>query len=367
MRNFSQWVGLACLLMASCLSACTPFPAAAQHITTEINEYIENRVTTQQNAGIVVGIVDPAGVEFFSYGSKLIAADDPANEDTLFEIGSISKVFTALLLADLVQQGELNLDDSLQDYLPAGIQAPDYEGQDITLKHLATHTSGLPLMPLNFSPKDLDNPYVDYSVDDLYEFLNSFELNRPPGQRFEYSNLGAGVLGQALVFRSGQDYANLLRERLTGRLGMSDTVLYLNDDQQARLATGHFLKRPVQHWEFDALAGAGAIRSTARDLTTFLSAQMGLVETPLAAAIQSTHTAYFPTDEAGVQIALGWFIRDLDGKQILFHEGGTGGFYSFAGFAPDDQIGVVILTNTQRKLDDLAFHLLDPDSPLEGD
>jgi D-alanyl-D-alanine-carboxypeptidase/D-alanyl-D-alanine-endopeptidase len=365
MGNFSQWCCRLSVLLIISLSACIAAPEPPALITSEAQAYIQHRVDQQQNTGIVVGIVEPGGEEFFSFGTKLINTDEPVNEDTLFEIGSITKIFTTLLLADMVQQGELSLDDALQEFLPAGIQAPGYKGESITLMHLATHTSGLPLMPLNFSPEDIDNPYVDYSTEDLLDFLNSYALNRPPGQRFEYSNLGVGTLGQALVFHSRQNYADLLRKRITSRLGMPDTVLDLDAEQQARLATGHFLKRPVQHWDFDALVGAGAIRSTARDLTAFLAAEVGLVETPSASAMQLTHSALFPTDEPGVQIALGWFVRELDGRQILYHEGGTGGFYAFVGFVPEAQMGVVILTNTQRKLDDLAFNLLDPTYPLD--
>src|SRR5208283_4407870 len=115
--------------------------------------------------------------------------------DTVFEIGSITKVFTALLLADMAQRGEVALTDPVSKYLPKGVKMPGRNGHAIMLQDLATHTSGLPRLPSNMKPKDFMNPYADYTPELLYQFLSSYELPRDPGSKWEYSNLGAGLLG----------------------------------------------------------------------------------------------------------------------------------------------------------------------------
>lgn len=179
---------------------------------------------------------------------------------------------------------------------------------------------------------------------------------------YAYSNLGMGTLGHILTLHSNKDYSTLLEERITGKLGMADTVINLSPEQEGRLAIGHYNRQAVGNWDFDALAGAGAIRSTTSDLLTFLEANMGLRTSQLLPAMQTTHQARMDADSPNVQIGLGWHIRTVNGEQIIWHEGGTGGYYSFAGFNPRNQVGVAILTNTRRTLDEIGFRLLSTDA-----
>ena len=181
-----------------------------------------------QGVGIVVGVIEPQGRRFVSYGSLQKGGTRRPDADTVFEIGSVTKVFTSLLLSDMVQRGQVSLDDPVSKYLPDGVKVPERNGRAITLVDLATHTSGLPRLPGNLHPKDPANPYADYSSEQLYEFLSTYQLPRDVGSKFEYSNLGGGLLGFALARRAGTDYESLVRSRITAPLGMKSTGITLS-------------------------------------------------------------------------------------------------------------------------------------------
>ena len=247
------------------------------------------------------------------------------------------------------------------------MKVPERGGKKITLADLATHTSALPRLPLNLNPANPANPYADYGEKQLHEFLSSHQLARDIGARYEYSNLGAGLLGHALARRAGTSFDALARTRITGPLGMKSTVVVPGDSLRARLAPGHDASRArVGNWDFDALAGAGALRSTANDLLTFLAANIGLAESPLAPAMASMLTTRRPTGGPGMDIALGWHIAKNGDREIVWHNGGTGGYRSFVGFDPKRRAGVVVLANmfTEAGVDDIGRHLLDPSAPL---
>jgi CubicO group peptidase (beta-lactamase class C family) len=334
----------------------------------QIRDLLVERIDKQhQSVGIVVGIVDATGRRVISYGN--LNADDKRtlNGDTLFEIGSVTKVFTSLLLADMVQRGEVALTDPVSKYLPAAVKMPDRNGRQITLQDLATHTSGLPRLPSNLSPKDPANPYADYTVDQLYQFLSGYQLTRDIGSQYEYSNLGGGLLGHALARRAGMDYEKLVRSRICDPLGMKSTAITLTDDMKSRFAVGHnAAMQPVAYWDLPTLAGAGALRSTANDMLTFVAANLGYVKSPLAPAMAAMLAVRRPTGTPDLEIALGWHILTRDGHEIVWHNGGTGGFRSFIAFEKKTGAGVVVLSNaeTTAGVDDLGQHLLNPNAPL---
>jgi D-alanyl-D-alanine-carboxypeptidase/D-alanyl-D-alanine-endopeptidase len=169
----------------------------------EIRQILINRIDTdRQSVGIVVGVIDAKGRRIISYGHLEKGDDRPLNGDTVFEIGSITKVFTALLLADMAQRGEARLDDPIAKYFSPSVKIPERDGRAITLVDLATHTSALPSVPTNFRPKDAANPCADYTNEQLYAFLSSYQLIRAPGVKFEYSNFGFGLLGEGLATRA---------------------------------------------------------------------------------------------------------------------------------------------------------------------
>jgi CubicO group peptidase (beta-lactamase class C family) len=334
-----------------------------------IRAILTERIDAQHlGVGIVVGVIDEKGRRVVAHGRMAIDDARPVGGDTVFEIGSATKVFTALLLADAVQRGEVALTDPVAKYLPADVTVPQRAGRQITLQDLATHTSGLPRLPTNMAPKDRTNPYADYSATELHAFLSSYELTRDIGSRYEYSNLGAGLLGHVLARRAGTDYETLVRTRIAAPLNMSNTVVTLTDALKPRLAAGHNAQRArVPNWDLTALAGAGALRSTANDMLTFLAANLGFTKTPLAPAMRSMLDGRQSTGSAEMDIALGWHVqKTANGGEIVWHNGGTGGYRSYVGFNPKTRVGVVALSNvsTPTGVDDIGRHLLDSSLPL---
>jgi serine-type D-Ala-D-Ala carboxypeptidase/endopeptidase len=335
---------------------------------SEIRKMLVERIGDKnQSTGIVVGVIEPAGRRIVAYGG--LSKDDKRSMDgnTVFEIGSITKVFTSLLLADMVQHGELALSDPAAKYLPKGVKMPERGGRVITLEDLSRHRSGLPRLPTNFGTgSDPKNPYAGYSVEQLYQFLSGYTLPRDIGAEFEYSNLGGGLLGHLLTLASGKNYETLIQTRIARPLQMNSTGIRLLTDMQSRLATGHDNRyEPTPNWDLPTLAGAGALRSTANDMLSFLAVQLGYTKSSLAPAIAATRARWFPAG-AGMEIGLGWLKRSGKGREIIWHNGGTGGYRSFVGFDQGARTGVVVLTNvsTMAGVDDLGFHILDPESPL---
>ena len=336
---------------------------------SEIRKILVERIDSfHQGVGIVVGVVEPKGRRVVAYGSLDKGDPRPLNGDTIFEIGSATKVFTSLLLADMVQRGEVALADPVAKYLPAEVKVPERGGRAITLVDLSTHTSGLPRMPSNFNPKDPANPYADYTTELLFQFISSYQLTRDIGSQFEYSNLGGGLLGQALAHRAGVDYEALVRSRITGPLGMNSTGITLSPEMKARLALGHNDKLvTVPNWDLPALAGAGALRSSVNDMLTFLAANLGYVKSPLAPAMAAMLSVRRPTGApGGGEIGLGWLITKPSEDEIVWHNGGTGGYRSFIGYDAKSRVGVVVLSNTftGSGVDDIGMHLLDSHAPL---
>jgi CubicO group peptidase (beta-lactamase class C family) len=341
----------------------------------EIHEILVRRIDQQKQAvGIVVGVIEPAGRRVVAYGNLAHGDPRPLDGDTIFEIGSVSKVFTSLLLADMVNRKEVTLDGPAVKYLPENVKMPERSGKSITLLDLSTHSSGLPRDPSNLKLNlahgaiDAANPFAYCSVDDLHQFLSGYMLPRDPGSEFEYSNIGAGLLGRILTCRAGTDYESLIRIRITEPLSMSDTGITLSPSMRQRMASGHRANLAAvasKDWDpSHALTGAGALRSSANDMLTFLEAFLGYRESPLAPAMKAMLETRRPAGQT--KIGLGWLIYSTDGQEIAWHNGGTAGFRSFVGYDPKQRIGVVVLSNasTPSGVDDIGFHLLNPKLPL---
>jgi serine-type D-Ala-D-Ala carboxypeptidase/endopeptidase len=317
------------------------------------------RILSNRRSGVytVVGMIDARRRQIVSTGLH--------TGDTIFEIGSVTKVLTSLLLADMVERGEAALSDPVIKYLPAGVRTPMRDEPCIELEHLATHTSGLPRLPGNLRPKDRRNPYAEYTTDRLYEFLSQHVRRGNIGSCYRYSNLGAGLLGHLLSLRAGVSYEALIRDRLTGPLEMKSTGITLAPEMESRFPIGHSARlKPVPHWDMAALEGAGALRSSANDLLSLLAAHLGFKPSPLAAAIRRALSVRHPTGVANREVALGWHILKRPEGEIVWHNGATGGFRSFAGFAPATGLGVAVLSNASASVDGLGFHLLDPRLPV---
>jgi len=345
------------LVLARGAAAQTPIP-------DDVHANIRARVAAGYSVGIVVGLVDSAGARYAAEGSTAMRGGQPVNERSMYEIGSITKVFTALALADMVRRGEVGLDDSVQRLLPAGSVVPSRNDKPITLRLLSAQRSGLPRMPDNFAPRNPQNPYADYDGARLLEFLRGYTLTHDPGERYEYSNLGVGLLGYALAQRGHESYEAMVTRRVLAPLHMTSTMVTLTPDARARLAHGHSGGQEAANWDLDALAGAGALRSDAVDMTAFLAAAMGLRSTPLDSAFALTERTQFDAGSPAMDIGLGWHILKRSAMRIIWHNGGTGGYRTFIGFDPARRVGVVVLSNSSQSADDVGFHTLDPTMPL---
>lgn len=286
--------------------------------------------------GVAIGVLQHGTRRIFTYG--------PIKEDSIFEIGSVTKTFTGLILAQMVVQHKVKLDDPVRELLPPGTVAkPD--GAEITLLDLATQHSGLPRMPDNFNPADLQDPYADYRPANLYEYLAKHGVSKPADAKFNYSNLGVGLLGQALANRAATTYPDLLKTLVAEPLKLNDTVVKLSPEQEKRFAQGHGPgHQPAHPWTLDALAGAGAVRSTAGDMLTYLEAQLHPDRTAgtLPAALAMCHDLRSDMSP-NMKIGLAWLFETDTGN--FWHNGATGAYSSYALFNPKEDFAVIVLFN----------------------
>lgn len=337
--------------------------AADLKLLNEVEAYVQNRVAFGYEPAIAVAYITPEADSFFTAGTF---GEGSRNVDpqTLFEIGSISKAFTAILFAQAATRGLVDLDDPIDKYLPEGVRGPNFKGKSITLRHLANHTSSLPRLPFNLQPKNPSNPYKDYTYQQLYDFLSKVVLSRKIGSQYEYSNVGAGLLGHLLELKTGKTYEELVQDWIANPLGMPSTVIRFQQQQKPMIAAGHDLDgKVVSHWDIPTLAGAGGLRSNLDDMVTFLKANMGLLNTTLTPAMTLTHQSSHSIN-SDLDIGLGWHLLKANGATITWHNGGTGGFRTFCGFDKARKVGVVVLTNSTFGADAIGWHLLNPKEPL---
>jgi serine-type D-Ala-D-Ala carboxypeptidase/endopeptidase len=346
MKQIATCVALLSLLLAA--ASADDSPAWKTKADTLVKPLLESK----KLHNVIIGVVDATGNRhYITFGDKPDGVEK-FDETTIFEIGSITKVFTSLALADAVTKGELKLEDPVKKYLPKTITLPRRGQDDITLEELATHTSGLPRIPNNmmkakgFSGK---NPYAAYDERLLAEALKEVKFADPAQKpKLDYSNLGVGLLGLTLARQSGKTFEAMMRARVLEPLGMKDTCIKLNSADKKRLIPCFIAGGgPGNTWEFqDTIAGAGALRSTAADMLTFLECEMGRRETPLRKAMDLTQS---PRKEMtkNMSIGLGWFTFTAGAakRRVWWHNGGTGGFSSFAAFSKDPSVGIIVLSN----------------------
>jgi serine-type D-Ala-D-Ala carboxypeptidase/endopeptidase len=325
----------------------------------EIAAAIKSRVEAKKSTGMVVATIEPDG------SSSIAAFGDPGpgarplDAESVFEIGSITKVFTAILLADMADRGEVTLEDPIVMHLPPTVRIPERNGRKITLIDLSTQSSGLPRMPDNFRPAYPLNPYADYTAEQMFEFLGRYQLTRDIGAEFEYSNLGIGLLGQALSHRAGKSYEALVQERILKPLGMEHSGVVLTPWMREHLAKGHNASGAVtSNWDIPAFAGAGALRSTMNDMLKFTRANLDPSGGRLQRVMQQTHVIRRSAGRDDMSIGMNWLIRRLNGREVVWHNGGTGGYRSWIGFDKARKIASIVLTNSALGNDDLGFELV---------
>lgn len=331
-----------------------------------LTEILKSRVEDGRATGLVLGVMEADGsTRIVSYGDPG-ECKPPLGPDTVFEIGSVTKVFTTTLLADMVRKGEVSLDVPAQQYAPPGMNLPTRDGKVITLANLAEQNSGLPRLPgnLDLSKVDMANPYAAYTREMLNDFLQSYELPRDPGAEFEYSNLGMGVLGQILAYRNGSDFETAVRSRILEPLQMTSTAITLTPEMKARLATGHTAEgAPTANWDLPSMPGAGAQRSNASDMLTFLAANLGEPASDLERAMRFAQKPRFPIG-GNAKIGLGWITVTTKAGSFIYHDGGTGGYGAIVAMDPQRNVGLVLLGNRTGIPEDIAMHLMDPSIPL---
>jgi serine-type D-Ala-D-Ala carboxypeptidase/endopeptidase len=340
---------------------------AAMPNNGEISRILADRIDRDlANIGIAVAVIENGETRFVSHGT--LGRDDPApiNEFTPFEAGSITKVFTSLVLAQLALDGQIDLDAPIATYLPQGTVVPELDGVPITPFDLATHMSGLSGLPAEITAAGLENPYAGYTDTQLLAWLGEQQLTGPIGERFEYSNPGVSLLGEVIEGVTSEPFAKTVEQRVLFPLGMESSVLSLGAEKPEGMAIGHDpAGEPTSYWDFDAAAPAGALITTASDLSKFIAAASGASQSELKPAFDKMLERVRPINETG-SIGLGWFITPTGSGEIIWHNGRTGGFSSFAGFERTSGNGVVVLSNmsTEQGINDIGMHLLDPSLPL---
>jgi D-alanyl-D-alanine-carboxypeptidase/D-alanyl-D-alanine-endopeptidase len=305
---------------------------------------------------IVVGVVNTNGAQVSGYGNISSSVNKKVDGNTIFDIASIEKTFVTTILADMVKEGLVNLNDPVEKYLPSNnVTVPMYTGHKITLKDLATHTSGLPDFPAGWIRNHT------YTTQQVYDFISNTSLPSQPGLKADYSDIGMGLLGHILSLRASISFDKLVKDRILDVLdmnstgtGMNATGISLPEDIKSRFAKGHIDGKEV-NLEFipEAIQSAGAMYSTANDMLKYLSANMGLIHTEINDVIQQTHLIRHsfgaPYDNKSLMqdyIGLGWTVTTDFGKEVMWHTGSIDGYTSIIGFNPSKQIGLVILCNS---------------------
>lgn len=342
-----------------------PIPLPQKKYTVQSNNPLKNSIDSlveriirpyiqQENTvGVSIGIIDNGKFYTYGYGETEKGNHQIPADNTIYEIGSITKTFTATLLAEMVLQGKCRLSDPVNKYLPDSIPVLQKDGIQVTLEMLANHTSGLPRIPsdlFKIKGASFSDPYENYDDRDLFSYLDSVKLRSVPGTHFAYSNLGFGLLGTVLKRIRGLSYEQLLEKYICEPLHLRDTRTVLTEEQQSRFAQG-YNKRGVStsHWHNKSMAGAGAIRSSVNDMLKYLNAY--LAEDDATNLLEAFKLCERPTfSVSGDQLGLAWRIPGrLPGW--FWKDGGTGGFSSFCAFNPDKKIALVILANSTISVD----------------
>lgn len=335
-----------------------PFTNPLQTALDKQVDYLLKPFIMQRNTvGVSIGVLVNDKRYFYNYGEAEKGSGTAPKQSTIYEIGSISKTFTATLLADAVSRGKIKLEDPVNKYLPDSVPAIAYNGTPVTVLSMINHSSGIPRMPGNFDfDAALNDPYKDYDDKKLFSFYKTFSPTRKAGDDYEYSNLAVGTVGVILEKVNNTQYENLLFKTICEPLAMHDTREYLRPQDSARFAKGYDNGQYAAPWNFKAFMGAGGIRSTAEDMLLYAEAQLGKAPAQLNKAIQITHTPTFT--KGNTTVAMGWHIIKPGNDKLLFHNGGTGGYRSYLAVNPQKKFAVVMLSNTTISVDELGNNLM---------
>lgn len=339
------------VLVILCFSANAQIPNAVKH-------EIDQRIKHDMNPSIVVGVYENGESHFYTKGMQNKTLQIPADTSSVYEIGSITKTFTGLLLAQEVVAGKIKLGAPIQDHWPEPFHLVDNNQSAITFKQLATHSSGLSRLPTNL-PAFAKDPYADY---DRQQLLAGVKTAKPQdaGTHYAYSNFGAGLLGETIAVIENSSYNQLIAEKILNPLNLSEIYMQLKDVPTKQLAQGYMDKKPAQAWQFKALAGAGSIRSSIQDLLAYGVAYLTPPEDNMKAAMALATQTHF--QQGNLQVGLGWHVTT---EGFIWHNGATAGFNSMIMIDPKQKKVVAGITNNNKSIEDLVLHLLDPNNPIK--
>lgn len=346
-------------LFVSVLSLSTCGAMATPTLDAAIRERAETLVRNGQHASLLIAVIDSKDSAVYGFGRARDNDSYKPDADTIYELGFVSKTFTALLLADAVVTGKVRLEQPVSELLP-GYTIPEFGAQKITLRSLATHFSGLPVMPDNLHSANPLDPFTDYDEAQLRTFLAGYALTRKPGTEFEFSMLGYGLLGTALGTQAKMSYEDLLRARITGPLDMPSTTTIPSPEMRERMAHGHLDNGvPVPIWDFRALEGAGAVLSSGRDMIRYLQSYMRPAGEAQKLALRPQQVLGGEGhDPRAKTLGLAWTLERVNGKNYAWHNGLSGGYTSFVGFSLDGKRGVVVMSGTSREVQSLGQAVL---------
>ncbi len=322
-----------------------------RHDTINFMEPLSRISTHAPQDGTLSVVLHESGEDNFINHPKSITG-----KHSLYEIGSITKVFTAIALLILEHEEKIRRHDTLEVCLPE-VNFSDSRVAGVTLVQLTSHTSGLPKLPDNMNPENSDDPYADYTEDDLYQFLSRYELENADKTTVSYSNLGYGLLGHILARADGGTLGELLEERILAPLGMKSSYILTPSDKPGKLMPGHTNNgKPVSNWHLGVFAGAGGIVSNAADMSSFLQAQLYPSDDLLGSALKRSREVLAESKNGKLQHCFGWVsCRSKAGSTVYWHNGQTGGYQSFMGFSPEENRGFVAMANYKLDLDKLGI------------
>jgi len=330
------------VFFVSPIALCAKLSLLEQKVLDKVETYMEEHAVT----GLAVAIIGRENHQKFHHlitkGHLSKKSPIPINQYSEFRIGPVTQLFTAGALAYFVQEGQVSLNDPISKFLPKSMELPTYKGQQITLGDLATHTSGLPDLPYNLSSR------ASFSVGQMFRFLKNFELKRAPGTEYEYSNLGYAFLSNILMRLSKRSFPDLVNQILLDPLHLKDTSFSLTAEQKKRAVTGYEKDRGISPLEsekiYSVFIGAGGLYSTAQNMLTWLSFNMGKETTSLNTILPIMQKSYHTFKK--FRVGLGWEITSFNEAQDLFSIGGLlFGFGTYMGIVPDADIGVMIMTS----------------------
>ncbi len=324
-----------------------------------VDDIVAPYLASDETFALSIAIINGEQEQFFHYGNISNKNPQAPDHPSIYEIGSVTKTFTTSVLAAMVREEKVSLDDPISQYLPDGVGNWG-DSLTITLEELATHSSGLPRMPANFGSVTTllhyKNPYKKYTVAQLYEYLKVHKIKEKSKRKVNYSNLGMGLLGHTLALHHGTDYETMVKQYILDKWEMPNTTITLDEEAMKLVVQGHNGRgRPTPLWDIPTLAGAGALRSNITDMAKYVKAHMKEEQ-----FLADTHKARGSMQE-GVEIGLAWILTKTPQmkQNIIWHNGGTGGYRSFVGFDKENQLGVVVLSNASVSVDPLGILILE--------